>query len=159
MTRLRSGRADQYSTIMNLSDATSRVCDHCGKTNRVPLRHLADVGRCGACKTELPPAARPVDLDAASFDAVINSRVPVLVDFWASWCGPCRVMAPELEKVAESHAGKVLIGKVDTDRFPELARRYAIEALPTLVVFRQGQAGERLAGARPAAAIVRDLAL
>lgn len=145
---------------MNVDHATSRHCANCGKTNRVPLAHLADTGRCGACKAELPPVALPVDLDAASFDGVVgDTKVPVLVDFWATWCGPCRVMAPELEKIAGSHAGKVLVAKVDTDRFPELARRYSVEALPTLVVFKQGRPEQRLAGARPAAAILRELAL
>jgi thioredoxin 2 len=128
--------------------------------NRIPARHLAHSGRCGKCKRELPPLAEPIELDAALLDAVsTEAGVPLLVDFWASWCGPCRVMAPELEKLAASHAGRLLVGKVDTEQHPELAGSHAIEALPTLVLFRGGQPRERLAGARTAAAIARELSL
>jgi thioredoxin 2 len=135
-------------------------CPSCGRNNRIPLRHLAHTGRCGACKTELPPHAEPIELDADMLGALsAEATVPLLVDFWAEWCAPCRMMAPELAKLAASHAGRVLVGKVDTERYPELASRHAIEALPTLILFRGGQPRERLAGARTAAALARDLAL
>jgi len=137
-----------------------RSCGHCGQKNRIPARHLAHKGRCGSCKSELPPLGEPIELDAPLLDAIsAEAGVPLLVDFWADWCGPCRVMAPELEKLAASHAGRLLIGKVDTERHPELAGRHAIEALPTLILFRDGQPRQRLAGARSAAAIARELAL
>lgn len=144
-----------------MSDASViRTCPSCGKSNRIPARHLAHSGRCGACKTALGPMAEPIELDAPLLDAVAREAgVPLLVDFWAAWCGPCRVMAPELEKLAASHAGRLLVGKVDTESHHDLARLHAIEALPTLILFRDGQPRERLAGARSASAIARELSL
>jgi thioredoxin 2 len=127
-------------------------CGSCGKTNRLRYAMLGYVTRCGACRTPLRAPAEPVEVaDAPSFDAAIaSSSLPVVVDFWAPWCGPCRMMAPELEKVAKGAAGEWLILKVNTDAVPELGERFRIRSIPTLAVFQGGREVHRAAGARSA---------
>jgi thioredoxin 2 len=117
-----------------------RKCDSCGKSNRVPAEHLADAGRCGACKAELPPVAEPIDADRDTFDEIVQgARVPVLVDFWAAWCGPCRMAAPEVKKVAAEMASQAIVVKVDTEKWPDLAQRYNVMSIPNFVVIKDGQ--------------------
>jgi thioredoxin 2 len=112
----------------------------CGKANRVPTEHLADTGRCGACKAEIPAVSEPIDADRETFDEIVcNSRVPVLVDFWAAWCGPCKMAAPEVKKVAAEMASKAIVLKVDTERWPDLAQRYNVMSIPNFVVIKNGR--------------------
>jgi thioredoxin 2 len=117
-----------------------RPCPSCGKKNRIPANHLADAGRCGACKAALPPIGEPIEADPSTFDEIVNNaRVPVLIDFWAAWCGPCRMAAPEVQQTASLVAGQAIVLKVDTERWPQLAQRFNVMSIPNFVVMRNGK--------------------
>ena len=127
-------------------------CSHCGQKNRVAYERLGDEVRCASCKTAMPSPADPIEVgSSADFEALIaRSSLPVIVDYWAPWCGPCRMVAPELQKVAARQAGRFLVVKVNTDELPDLGERFRIRSIPTMAVFAGGREVARTSGARPA---------
>jgi thioredoxin 2 len=131
------------------------TCASCGQRNRIAYARLRSENRCGKCHAAIPAPGEPIETpDAATFDAAVaESELPIVVDFWAPWCGPCRMVAPELAKVASLQAGKYLILKVNTDAIPELGERFKIRSIPTMAIFAGGREVGRTAGARPAADI------
>jgi thioredoxin 2 len=134
-----------------------RTCPSCGASNRIPARHLADKGRCGSCKAALPPTSEPIEVQSeAQFDEITrDANVPVLTDFWAEWCGPCRMAAPEVKALASEVAGRALVLKVDTESLPNLAARYRVQSIPNFILTRSGRLIKQQAGMAPRAEMRR----
>jgi thioredoxin 2 len=144
--------AENMSTLAIDEKGLLVTCQNCGTTNRLAHERLAATVRCGQCKQalSLPPAPLEAE-NSADFQLLISkASIPIVVDYWAPWCGPCRMVAPQLEKVAARANGRFLIVKVNTDALPDLGERYAIRSIPTLAVFVLGREIARTAGARPA---------
>lgn len=139
---------------MAVVDAVKLTCPACGQGNRVPVSRLAEGPKCGVCGAGLADG-KVAELDAATHDKVTRGDgLPVLVDYWAPWCGPCRMMAPEFAKAAQALAPRVRLMKLNTEDHPEISARAGIRGIPALILYRNGREVARLAGARPAADIV-----
>ena len=139
---------------MTLNETLHLVCPHCHRTNRVPTMRVGEDPKCGVCRQPLLPGT-PVDLTAANFRRHIEgSDMPVIVDFWAPWCGPCKMMAPAFAQAAEALKTRARLAKVNTEEETQLAGQYGIRSIPTLVAFKQGREVDRMSGALDADRLV-----
>jgi thioredoxin 2 len=144
------------NTTIELDDRGIVVaCAGCGKKNRLAYERLGGAVRCGQCKQPLTAPGVPIEMQSsADFDRLVaKSSLPVVVDYWAPWCGPCRMVTPELQKVAARQAGHLIVVKVNTDELSDLGERFNIRSIPTLAVFVGGKEAARTTGARPATEI------
>jgi thioredoxin len=143
------------------SSAASMVvrCPKCGANNRVRFNQATErLPVCGRCKTALPAGGEPVTITDANFaETVEKSPLPVLVDMWAAWCGPCRMIAPTIETLAKDLAGRVLVGKMDVDANPRTSARFGVQSIPTLLIFKGGREAGRMVGLQSKEAIIRGL--
>lgn len=141
-----------------MTQSLELVCPHCQAINRVPLARLSDAPQCGQChQSVLPP--EPVKLTQVSFDRFIaRNQLPVLVDFWAPWCGPCKAFAPVFAQLAPTYASRVRFAKVNTEEEQQIASNYQIRSIPTLALFKQGKELDRVSGALPPAQLQAWLA-
>jgi len=138
---------------METSDKLLVACASCGTANRVPRERLGDDPRCGKCQAPVLQA-KPVELDPARFDSFLSrNSLPVVVDFWAAWCGPCKAMAPAFERVASEQKTRARFAKLDTERAQSVAARFGIRSIPTLILFRDGREAARVSGAMDAASL------
>jgi len=145
---------------MNMT-STIVQCSRCGTKNRVPIQRLSDRPICGRCRSPLAvrhSPGHPVEITDKTFqEEVLSFPLPVLVDCWAPWCGPCRMMAPIMDELASEYAGRVKIGKLNTDENPGTASQYGIQSIPTLLLFKNGRQVNRLVGAHPKGEIEKHL--
>jgi len=129
-------------------------CPQCGSQNRFPASRMGQDGKCGRCKSAIAPTLPHAISSPEEFDEIVSqSPLPVLVDFWAPWCGPCRVVGPELEKLARQRTGSLVVAKLNTDEIPQVASRFRIQGIPAFVLFRGGREAGRASGAMRAAQI------
>lgn len=133
-------------------------CSNCGTTNRIALHAPGKEAVCGRCKQPLVADAQPLLVTEANFASLVEqSPLPVLLDLWAPWCGPCRMMSPVIDQLATELAGRVRVAKLNTDENPTIGRRFGIQGIPTLLIFKNGREISRLVGAQPKAVIQQKL--
>lgn len=131
-----------------MTEALLIPCPHCHSLNRIPTARLGDAPRCGRCKSPVLPG-RPFTIDAAGFAAQLKGDLPLLLDVWANWCGPCKAFAPVFDQAARELAGRVRLAKLDSEAEPQLAGQLGIRSIPSLILFKEGREAARQSGALP----------